>query len=263
MKRILWLVLMLLSLASWRAQATTVTGTLKGPDGVVLTGTLYLSFSQQVSVLSTGGCGGPILVPPNVQAKVAITNGTVTSTSIYGLNCISPSTNVYHHAVFIDSQSNKIFDVQWNCITGSSVDLGGCVPVQVNPTTTIIQGPVGPQGPAVAALAQVELTGQNAQVGTTLLYALGATGFYEACAYLPITTPGSGGIIQPGVFWNDGYSIKSLALGNANAGISNSIAQGCVRFRGVSGQNVSYFVQYSGVTGTPVWTVDFSLTRLW
>lgn len=146
--QLLWLGVCLL-LMTGLASATTLTGTLRGPDGNLLNGNLYLSFSQQVALLV--GCGGPALIPPGVQAVYPVTNGAMTGTA-YGLNCITPSSNVYYHAVFQDQQGNKVFDVQWNCITGSAVDVGTCAPIAINPTTTVVQGPQGPQGPATIAV---------------------------------------------------------------------------------------------------------------
>src|ERR1039458_6943009 len=105
MKKIILLFLASLGIRS----ATTLTGTVKGPDGVGITGAIYLSVSQQAALLSTGGCTGPVEVVPTYQVKVTLTSGSIIgSPTVYGNDCMLPL-NLYYNVRVVDSNGNVLF----------------------------------------------------------------------------------------------------------------------------------------------------------
>lgn len=146
MKRLL-LLLLLSCLPAFATGTTTLTGSLKNPAQTGMTGTLRFTLPIQAALLSTGGCGGPASVLPNVPVPITVVNGAVTGTAIlYDLACMNP-TSLYYNVTFSDPGGTLLFSVAWNCVTGASVDIGTCTDtgqpflsyaVLLNPTTTQI-----------------------------------------------------------------------------------------------------------------------------
>lgn len=119
--------------------ATTLTGTLKLPDGTGANGQLQLSLAQQAALLSTGGCGGPAEIVPNTLIRITVVNGVMQSPpSIYGNDCMLPN-GVYYIVRFIDNNGNLLFTDRW-VITGASIDIGTIQSVVITGTTTSLGG---------------------------------------------------------------------------------------------------------------------------
>lgn len=136
MKKILLLLLMAAC-----ACATTLTGSIKNPDGSGATGTLLLSLSQPGALSPAGSCGGPVEIVPNYQVRITVTAGSLVSPpSIYGNDCILPQ-GTYYNVSFLDNRGNIVFVDRW-ILTGTSVDVGTIVSVVVSGLTTTL-GSVG------------------------------------------------------------------------------------------------------------------------
>lgn len=132
-----FLLVFLLASASF---ATSLTGSLKGPDGVGVTGYLYLSLSQQAALATTGGCGGPVEVVPNVQVAVQFIAGVIQgSPSVYGNDCLLPS-GTWYNAVVKDRNGNVLLTDRWQ-LTGASVDIGTIVSMVITGTLTSFGAP--------------------------------------------------------------------------------------------------------------------------
>jgi hypothetical protein len=144
--RVLWLLLIVQS-----AIATTLTGSLKNPDGTGATGYLFLSLSQQGALQSTGGCGGPAEIVPTYRVRVTVTAGSlIGSPSVYGNDCLLPN-NLFYVISFQDINGNTLFSDRW-VITGSSIDIGTIVSAVISGTTgtlgstgLVLQVPTGNQ----------------------------------------------------------------------------------------------------------------------
>ncbi len=132
--------MLLISLCCIQAFGTTLTGTLKGPDGIGINGTLYMSLSQQAA-LQSGGCGGPIEVVPGLlgpQAGYSVAIKVVAgalqgSPTVYGNDCMLPG-GLYYNVQLIDSNGNTYFTDKWQ-IVGSTIDIGTIVSVVISGTT--------------------------------------------------------------------------------------------------------------------------------
>ena len=120
--------------------ATTLTGTLNGPNGVGVNGTLYLSLSQQAA-LQGGACGGPIEIVPGVlgpqsgySIAIKVVNGAMQSPPvIYGNDCMLPG-GLYYNVQLTDNNGNTYFTDKWQ-IVGSTIDIGTIVSVVITGTT--------------------------------------------------------------------------------------------------------------------------------
>jgi hypothetical protein len=112
-----------------RLAATSLTGTLKGPDGNGITGVMLLSLSRQAALMS-GGCGGPVEVVPTLQKRITVTAGAlIGSPVVYGNDCLLPA-GTYYNVTVMDNLGNTYFTDKWQ-ITGSSLDIGTVVSLTV------------------------------------------------------------------------------------------------------------------------------------
>lgn len=135
MKRaIVWFIIALASCLP--AAAGTLTGNLNLPNSSGVTGTLYLSLSQQGEQLTTGSCGGPAALVPTATINITITAGAVTGspTAIFN-DCIAP-TQTYYNVQFRDSNNNLLFSTQWSittaiCGSSSTCNIGAIPPVAI------------------------------------------------------------------------------------------------------------------------------------
>lgn len=116
--------------------ATTLTGTLKLPDGSGATGSLFFSLSQPGALSAANGCGGPLSLVPTKEIRVVVTNGTFPSVSFYGNDCILPQ-GTYYNVRFTDNNGNQIFTDRW-ILSGASIDIGTIVSVVVSGTTSVL-----------------------------------------------------------------------------------------------------------------------------
>src|ERR1035438_647442 len=130
MKKLIGLFLFVVSVVS----ATTLTGSIKNPDGTGMTGNLFMSLSQQGSMQSAGGCGGPAEIVPTYQIRIAVLNGSlVTPPTIYGNDCMLPA-GIYYNIKETDTGGNVLMTDRW-LITGSSIDIGTIISVVISGTT--------------------------------------------------------------------------------------------------------------------------------
>jgi hypothetical protein len=114
-------------LLSCYAQATTLTGTIKNPDGTGVNGRISFQLAQQGAVYSTGSCPGPYVVVPTTPIIFTLTAGAMSGTpTIVGNDCIQPG-QTYYIVIVRDQNSNVLFSEHWT-ITGTTVDVGTIVP---------------------------------------------------------------------------------------------------------------------------------------
>jgi hypothetical protein len=121
------------------AFATSLTGTLKGPDGTGANGVLSFTLSQQASLVSSGGCGGPLEILPLRVAVTVVAGAMQSAPSLYGNDCLLPQ-GTYYNITFKDNQGNTIMTDRWT-LSGSSVDIGTIVSVVVSGTTQLAGAP--------------------------------------------------------------------------------------------------------------------------
>lgn len=143
--------------------ATSLTGTMNGPDGTGLTGTLSFNLSQQAALKTTGSCGGPKQIMPTVAVNVTVTAGALGgSPSLFGNDCLLPA-NTYYNVTFKDRTGNIIMTDRWQ-LTGSSVDIGTIVSVVVTGTTATL----GSTGVVVSAPAGAQTVTQPSTTTLTI-----------------------------------------------------------------------------------------------
>lgn len=117
----------LLLLAGLSANATTLTGSIKYPDGTGVTGRLLLSLSQDAALSTGGSCGGPAAISPTFQVQINLLNGAMVSPPpIFGNDCLSPQGTFYNVQVK-DATGNLLWVDKWQ-INGATQDIGTIVP---------------------------------------------------------------------------------------------------------------------------------------
>jgi hypothetical protein len=197
MKRLILLLLFAMSVVS----ATTLTGSIKNPDGTGMTGNLFMSLSQQGSLQSTGGCSGPAEIVPTYQMRIAVVNGSLQSPpTIYGNDCMLPA-GIYYNVKMTDTNGNVLMTDRW-LITGSSIDIGTIVSVVVSGTTGTLGGaavlttPAGNQ--TVVQPPSSALSINNLTVTNDFIAPSGFSCTSIGCGFSSGVTFGGGIITQPG-----------------------------------------------------------------
>ena len=131
MRRTIWLTL--LCFVALTLSATSLTGSLKAPDGTGANGYIYFQLSQQAA-LNSGGCGGPAEIVPTQTTRFQVINGAMQSSpSVYGNDCLLPG-GTYYNVRLVDTNANTVFTDRW-VITGASVDIGTIVSAVITGTT--------------------------------------------------------------------------------------------------------------------------------
>jgi hypothetical protein len=126
---------------SLNSYATTLTGSLVGPNGTGVTGTISFALSQQASLSAGGSCGGLKQIMPTTQVVFTVTNGSLVGTpTIYGNDCLSP-VGTYYYVLVKDSNGNQLFNDRW-IITGTTIDLGSIISMPTNTVGTIGVSPL-------------------------------------------------------------------------------------------------------------------------
>lgn len=127
--RRLWLsFLILICGVLCNAQNTTLTGTLEGPGGQGLTGTLWLSLSNPASVLASCS-GGPALILPQTFYSVSVVGGILQGTpTIWGADCMAPIGGFPYNVKVTDPNGNTLMTDQW-LILGSTYNVGSAISV--------------------------------------------------------------------------------------------------------------------------------------
>lgn len=119
-------ILVLGTLLSSVAGATTLTGTARDAAGNLLTinGTIWFELNQAGNVLG-GGCGGPFQVGPGIPVVFTLTNGAIQTSPaavIVGNDCIAPSNTYYRETIVT---ADGAVAVRRNVtITGTTADVG-------------------------------------------------------------------------------------------------------------------------------------------
>ena len=228
------------------ASATSLTGTLNGPDGAGVTGSLYLQLSQEAALSSAGSCGGPIQVVPS-QIRITVTGGSLSgSPHVYGNDCLLPA-GTYYIATFIDTNGNTLIN-DWWLISGSSEDLGEMVSVLIVGTNQLL-------GQAGVVLTQPTATQTITQPSGTVYAIVGdfsATGqilstrVVGPAIYAPYTYIEGAGVISSDT---SGVSIQSAggaktvsgySVGPFGGGLTQVVdASGRTILRSTTGSNIS------------------------
>lgn len=115
------LALLLLAVPLWAAGGlTTITGTMKWPDATPFTGRIQISLVRPTNALKNT-CATPVQVLNFKTVNVKVTNGTVTSFSLYATDCLNPRT-LYLAKVF-DSMMQLLYIAQWTVPNTGTADI--------------------------------------------------------------------------------------------------------------------------------------------
>lgn len=108
------------------------------------------------------------------------------------------------------------------------------------------------------------LTGQTAAIASTTLYAVpsAGAGLYRIGAYVVTSTAGTAGTIGVSFGWNDGVQAQSSAALNVNANTLGSVNSATILVRANNSTNITYTVTFTGVTGTPQYTLYLTVETL-
>lgn len=108
-------------------QATTLTGSIKYPDGTGVTGRLLLALSQDASLSNAGSCGGFAAISPTFQVTITLSAGSMVSPpAIFGNDCLVPQGTFYNVQVK-DQNGNLLWVDKWQ-INGTTQDIGQIIP---------------------------------------------------------------------------------------------------------------------------------------
>lgn len=135
------LFLFVLALSSFGG-ATTLTGTVKNPDGSAFNGVIFFTLSQAATVSSAGTCGGPIYVPNTFRVPVQVVGGSIVSSpNLYDSNCFNVQ-GAIPYGVQMISSTGQIVAQTW-VVTSSplqtgSVNVGTIVPINQSGQTFYI-----------------------------------------------------------------------------------------------------------------------------
>lgn len=116
--------------------------------------------------------------------------------------------------------------------------------------------------PGSHLLGSVSLTGQTADINTTTIATLPATGVYRATVYQVITSAGSTGTLTTTLNWTDLVGNRSATPGGALSVLSTGQSNGSVIFQGENGSAVTYSTDLTSLLGSPAYAVYISLERL-
>lgn len=237
----------------------TVTGNLRQlSNGVIAQG-------QVIFELANIGAGNPITVSgtgifPNLKyVAQSAADGSFTQ-ALWGNDNISPANTIYN-VTYRDSLGNEVGPIQYS-ITGSSANLNSAAAASTTSPPVLILASSSP------VIALVELIGQTASIGSTLLYAVpaGGAGLYRVSAHV-VSTGGTGGTISIGIGFNDGIAAISATYnqgsaismnGNIDSSTSALNSQPLLIYSPAS-QNINYSATLSAVTGSPIYQLRIRL----
>jgi hypothetical protein len=159
----------------------TVTGNLKAlTNGAISQG--FVIFQ-----LANLGTGNPITVSgtgifPNLKVVTQSAADGSFSQSLWGNDNISPSNTIYN-VTFRDPQGNEVGPIQYS-IVGASPNLNTLAALSTTTPPVLLA-----IGSLTSIVATVTLTAQQADIGSTLLYAVPASGLgvYRLSFYLVVT----------------------------------------------------------------------------
>jgi hypothetical protein len=110
---------------------------------------------------------------------------------------------------------------------------------------------------------KLSLTGQTAAIGTTGLFTPYVSGIYRVSYYMTMTAGGTAGTLQLFVNYNDGFTLKSDASGSINANGSAPLStNGVFVMQAAAGVQLSFNVNFTGVTGAPVYALYLVAERI-
>jgi hypothetical protein len=116
-----------------------------------------------------------------------------------------------------------------------------------------------------ATFTPVNLTGQTATIGSTLLYATpsSGSGLYRISYYAYTTTAGTGGTLTLTLVWDDASSkTYTTAAVSLSAVDITSVLSGSALVYSSSSQNINYLTTVSGSTGSPQYALRIRLEYL-
>jgi hypothetical protein len=215
----------------------TVTGNLKAlTNGSIAQGLVIFQ-------LANTGSGNPIIVSgtaifPSLKIITQSAADGSFSQTLWGNDNISPSNTIYN-VTFRDAQGNEVGPIQYS-ITGSSVNLNS---LSASSTTS---PPVLIPTSSLPEIATVSLTGQNASIATTTLYAVpaGGAGVYRLSYSIIATATGTGNV-NPSVIYNNGSAGQTIIGSTISlAGLGNE-AGNAFEFYSAANQNISYATTYT------------------
>jgi len=140
-------VLLCCSVPAW---ATTVSGTVKLPDGTLVNGTIEFILSQQATTITP-----PVLFAP-VKTTCAVSAGAITACTVQGNDTLDPAGTFYKVRI-VDQRNIIIMPETKYTISGASVDLGTLPPTA---TATLVP-------PTGSVTGNMNVTG-NLTVGGTV-----------------------------------------------------------------------------------------------
>jgi hypothetical protein len=123
MKRFLALLFVTLAI-TWPLSATTLTGTIKKPDGTKLNGKIRLTLSHPARDTSDS----TVVVPTTVE--LSVTNGTLPLTAAVAGNDVLQPANTYYICEYFDAYGKRVMANPFY-IAGTTYDLGSATPTTV------------------------------------------------------------------------------------------------------------------------------------
>jgi|SRR6266487_1852037 len=125
--------------------------------------------------------------------------------------------------------------------------------------------PTASQGvPSLITASSVNLTGQNSSIGTTTLFAVGASGagVYRVSFSLIDTSAGSAGTVTATIGWNNGTGAQSSTTASLSLSSAGGEVSGDFIFTSGASQNITYATTVTGIVGAPFYTLKLRIEYL-
>jgi hypothetical protein len=135
-----------------------------------------------------------------------------------------------------------------------------------NPTPVVVTSATGtPLAPVdiPKIVAKVSLTGQTEAIAETTIYTPPSPGTYRVSCTLHMQVASSAGTIQPGLTYNNGtQQFGGFGLSSALNATSLASWLSAVTVIHCASSPIKYRTAFSGVTGSPQYTLDFVVEQL-
>ena len=214
---------------------------------------------------------GPDSTPEGVVMPMATTdiNGAI---GIVAQTYTSDPNNLQAQVV-LDGIANCTFDntpVIGDWVTISSTTAGEChdngvglpnygeaVGRVVDSSGTVYLFRIWIVGPRIPQ--SVGLTNQTAAIPSTTLFHVGGSGLYRVTVYMTSNNT-AGGTITGGLAWTDGSGAQTASTGTVSP--TQQYASQTVVMHVIGGNDITYNIQFSGVSGTPNYGVFYTVEVL-
>jgi len=214
---------------------------------------------------------GPVSAQQGVVMPTATTdiNGAI---GIVAQTYTSDPNNLQAQVV-LDGIANCTFDntpVIGDWVTISSITAGDChdygvglpnyggaVGRVVDPSGTVYIFRVWIVGPRIPQ--SIGLTNQTAAIPTTTLFSVSGSGLYRVTVYLTSNNT-AGGTITGSLGWADGSGPQTASTGTVSP--TQQYASQTVVMHVVGGNDITYNIQFSGVSGTPNYGAFYTVELL-